>query len=388
MPNSRRTDFADGGSELASLPDRARPVVVPVLSLGEFARRTAIAVLITLLILTLAYLSWQGSHVLLQAFAGVLLAVFLTTLSSRVSNRFGISYRWSLMMVIVGLLALTVGLAWLLANRLSIQIAELSRQLPQSVEEIRNYMVQYEWGRLLLNEAPQAAGSLAGQNVWSRVPGLIFGVTEFFVSVIVILFVGIFGAAEPDLYKQGLLHLVPPAYRQRARDILEAINYNLRGWLVGQIVLMLLLWVTTTLGLWLLGIRYALTLGLIAGLFELVPYVGPWISAAPALLVALLMGPFYVVITALLYLFLHLLEGYVLVPLIQRRAVELPPALTLVSQVLLGDLFGILGLFVAAPLTAVVFVILKMLYVEDTLGDQQVDVPGEPEHEPRPARTV
>ena len=86
-----------------------------------------------------------------------------------------------------------------------------------------------------------------------------------------------------------------------------------------------------------------------------------------------------------LFLFLHVLEGYVLLPLVQRRSVHLPPALTPVMQVLFGELLGFLGLFVAAPLTVTVVVLLQMLYVEDTLDDQAVEVPGEPGKEAKPA---
>jgi predicted PurR-regulated permease PerM len=121
-----------------------------------------------------------------------------------------------------------------------------------------------------------------------------------------------------------------------------------------------------------------LTLALITGVLALIPYVGAWLAAVLAALVALLNGPQYPAYTLGLFLVLHLLEGYVLLPLIQRRAVHLPPALTLVAQALMGKMFGGLGLFVAAPLTVATMVLLKMLYVEDTLGDESVDVPGEP----------
>ena len=160
---------------------------------------------------------------------------------------------------------------------------------------------------------------------------------------------------------------------------MDAVAHNLRWWLVGQVFLMITMGVTTAAGLWLVGIPQALMLGLIAGILELVPYIGPWLSVVPAALIALLLGPWYLFMTLLLYLGLHILEGYVLLPLVQRRAVHLPPALTLVAQLLLGELQGVLGLFVAAPLTVVAVVTLKMLYVEDALGDRIGEVPGDPD---------
>ena len=208
---------------------------------------------------------------------------------------------------------------------------------------------------------------------------------HFLEASIIILIVGIFGAAEPRLYKEGFLHLVPPRTARAWGEALDAIGFNLRQWLVGQVLLMVIIGVTTAAGLALIGVPLALTLGIMAGVLEMIPYIGAWISAIPAVLIALLKGPEYMAYTLALYLFLHLLEGYVLLPLIQSRAVHLPPALTLVAQVL-GEMLGILGLFVAAPLTVAAMVLLKMLYVEDTLGDQAVNVPGEPGNEAKEAR--
>jgi len=377
MPDKDQSGLSRIVSPLAPPGDWQSESVPPDGKLSDFARRMVVGVLVSVLIVGIAYLIWSGIHILLEAFAGILFAIFLTTLSDGLSQRTGISYRWSLALALIGVLVVAVGIGWLLANRLATQIGELAQQLPQSLRQIHDYLSGYPWGRLLMEQVPRAASNLeVGQ--FSRVTGFISGVANFLVTVVVILFVGIFGAAEPDLYKAGILHLVPPLHRPRARQALDALAFNLRWWLVGQVVLMIMMWGTTTLGLWLLGIPLALTLGVIAGILELVPYVGPWLSAVPAALIALLIGPGHMLMTLGLYLALHILEGYVLVPLIQRRAVLLPPALTLVTQILLGDLLGLMGLFVAAPLTVTGVVLLKMLYVEDTLGDETIAVPGEP----------
>jgi predicted PurR-regulated permease PerM len=364
-----------------SLPLETEPPP-PRTALGEFARRTVIALLLAMLFFSLFYLGWRGLHVLLQAFAGVLFAVFLVALADGLHQRTRLSYGWSLALVLVTLFLITGGIAWLLANQLAIQVRQLSERLPESLEQIRMYLNEAAWGPLLLDHQPNALAQL-GQAFDIR--GFLTGVTGFLVGGLVILFVGIFGAAEPGLYKAGALHLVPPAHRRRANEALTALDFNLRWWLVGQAVLMVIVWLTTTAGLWLIGIPFALALGLIAGIFELVPYIGPWLSAVPAALIALTVGPTALVMTLGLYLLLHILEGYLLAPLIQRGAVHLPPALMLVAQILLGEVLGPIGLFVAAPATLCVIVLLKMLYVEDTLGDQSVDVPGEPGNEVRQA---
>jgi predicted PurR-regulated permease PerM len=340
-----------------------------------------VAVLIAILLLALAYLLWRGVHVLLQAFAGVLFAVFLSALAEGLRKWTRLPYGWALAIVLCALFLLAGGLGWFLANHLAQQARELSARLPQSLEQLREYLSERPWGRLVLDHAPDAREHLGRLGQFGDVGGMLSGVTSFLVTLLVILFVGIFGAAEPGLYRAGLLHLIPPAQRPRAEEALDALVFNLRWWIVGQVFLMFLMWVTTTAGLWLIGIPFALVLGLIAGLLELVPYVGPWISAVPAALIAMTVSPTHLVLVLALYLALHIVESYIVVPLVQRRAVHLPPAVTLVAQVLLGELLGIMGLFVAAPLTLCAVVLLKMLYVEDALGDHRVDVPGEPGNE-------
>jgi predicted PurR-regulated permease PerM len=343
-----------------------------------FARRVVVAVLITLSILAVAYLMWRGAHVLLQAFAGVLFAVFLTALTDLVRKYTKLTHGWSLGVVMLGLLLVVGGLGYLLGSVLSKQVGELIQTLPRSLEQIKSHLMQYPWGKYLVRNAPSATTGLAEVGGISQVTGFVSGVAGSLQALVVILIVGIFGAAEPQVYKAGLFHLVPPSHRPRLGEAVDAVEFNLRHWLVGQVQLMIILGITTAVGLRLIGIPLALTLGLLAGILELVPYIGAWIAAVPTVLIALLMGPRYVVYTLGLYLLLHILEGYVLFPLIQRRAVDLPPALALVAQALMGEMFGLLGLFVAAPLTVVAMVLLKMLYVEDTLGDEEVAVPGEP----------
>jgi predicted PurR-regulated permease PerM len=369
---------------LRRVPPLSPPPVEPSsrLTTAEFSRRSAIAILIAILLLGLTALLWTGIHYLLMAFAGLLFAVFLTALANWVTQHTHLAHGWSLTLVIVVLILIACGLGWLLESRLALQTQEMMKELPQSVERIQHWLDQYKWGQKVTQAGAEAAGNLTGG--FSTVMSVVGGVLNFIVAVIVIIFVGIFGAAEPRLYRAGFLHLIPAPHRPRTEEAIDAVIFNLRWWLLGQIFLMIVIGITSALGLWLMGIPLALTLGLIAGILEMIPYAGPWISAAPALLVALLISPWHVIGVAGLYLFLHLLEGYVLLPLVQRQTVLLPPAFTLIMQVLLGELLGFMGLFVAAPLTVAGVVILKMLYVEDTLGDENVDVPGEARNEQKP----
>lgn len=372
----------NGSARIPPLPPVGPPLAP--LTTVEFSRRCAIAVLVTILLIGLTALIWTGIHFLLMAFAGLLFAVFLSTLAGWLARFTPLSYGWSLTVVVLALIAIACGLGWLLESRLATQVREMMRELPQSIGRIQNWLDQYSWGQKVTEAGTAAANKIGTGGTVSTVLSVLGGVVNAVIGAVVIIFVGIFGAAEPRLYRAGVVHLVPARHRPRIEEAIDAVMFNLRWWLLGQICLMIVIGISTAVGLWIIGIPLALTLGVIAGFMEMIPYAGPWISAVPALLLALLISPWHVLGVGVLYLCLHLLEGYVLLPLVQRRAVLLPPALTLVMQVLLGEILGFMGLLVAAPLTVAGVILLKMLYVEDTLGDPNVNVPGETGSEQKP----
>jgi predicted PurR-regulated permease PerM len=190
-----------------------------------------------------------------------------------------------------------------------------------------------------------------------------------FGSFVVVLFLGIFLAWQPSAYKSGFVRLFPERRRKRIREVLNAVGYMLQRWLVGQMILMTIVGVLTWIGLHLLGVPFALPLALFAGFAEFVPYIGPIVGGVPAVLVALAEGPELAVWVAGLYVAIQSVESYLLTPLIQQRAVYLPPALLLFSQVILGVTAGPLGVIVATPLAAAGMVAVRKLYVEDVLGD-------------------
>jgi predicted PurR-regulated permease PerM len=201
----------------------------PRLPMSEFARRVVVAVLITLVILVVAYVMWRDVHVLAEAFAGVLFATFLAALSDWLSRQTRLSYRWSLV-VVVALFAIAGGLVYFLGSRLSAQVGELTQTLPRSFQRIRAYLEQHTWGKYLLENAPGAASGFVEAGSFSRLTGLISGVAGFVEAAIVILIVGIFGAAEPDLYKQGLFHLVPPRHRAPGKPSTPSPSTCATGW--------------------------------------------------------------------------------------------------------------------------------------------------------------
>jgi predicted PurR-regulated permease PerM len=191
------------------------------------------------------------------------------------------------------------------------------------------------------------------------------------VQVMVIFFVGLFLANAPGLYVNGLAKFFPPSKRRRITEILYQCGTMLQRWLLGRLVLMGTNGIVTTLGLWLLGVPLAITLGVISAILNFVPNFGPWLAAAPAVLIALMEGPFRALQVGLFYLAYQMFDGYVLTPLVESRTATVPSAAVLMSQVLFGVLFGALGVLVAVPLTAVILVLFREVHVKDVLRDPE-----------------
>ena len=187
---------------------------------------------------------------------------------------------------------------------------------------------------------------------------------------------GIYLAAQPELYRTGAIKLVPKRGRDLAAQALDASARALKLWLLGRMVSMAVVGVLTWLGLAIIGVPSRCALGLLAALLEFVPFIGPIISAVPALLLALADSPEKAIWTALLFLAIQQFEGNVLEPLVQQRAVDLPPALLLFALVAGGLIFGIVGVILAAPFTVVVYVMVKRLYVQEALHTP-TPMPGE-----------
>lgn len=335
-----------------------------------FAGRVLAAVGITATVALLLLLLWYAVDVLLLAFAGILLAIFLRALSVWLSGRTPLSGGWSLAVVILALVSVLGAGAWLLAPDVAEQVDQLSESVPRSAQQLGQRIERYAWGRQLLAQVPTTGELLSDKsNVLARVTGVFSTTFGLIAGVVIVLFVGLYLAADPQLYAGGLVRLVPANKRGRAREVLSEVGQTLRWWLLGQIVAMTIVGALSALGLWLLGVPLALTLGLLAALLTFIPNIGPVIAVVPAALLALTQSPTRALYVLLLYLAIQTVESYLITPLMQQRTVRLPPALTIIAQVILGVMLGALGLLLATPLTAAALVLVKKLYVEDTLGD-------------------
>lgn len=316
---------------------------------------------------------WVAADIFLLTFVGLLLAVFLRALAGRVSRRLPLSKGKALAVVLVGL-ALLLGLAaWLVAPALVRQVAQLAETLPDALGKVQQRLTRTDLGQQLLDQLPSLEALSSG--LLQRAPGAFTMALSAGAYLLFVVFASLFFAVNPGLYKSGVVSLVPPRRRNRARDVIGAVVAALRAWLVGRVVAMVIVGIVTGVGLWLIGVPLALGLGFLAGLLEFIPYVGPTLAAAPAVLLAFTQAPEMGLYALLLYVAIQQFEGDLLTPVIQERTVDLPPVLTLVATFVMGLLFGFLGLLVATPLAAVGLVLVRMLYREDVLGDT-VTLPG------------
>jgi predicted PurR-regulated permease PerM len=186
---------------------------------------------------------------------------------------------------------------------------------------------------------------------------------------VIVLLVALYLAADPSPYVNGAVRLFPLKHRGRAREVLVSVGEVLFQWLQGQLVSMTVVGLVIALGLWLLGVPLAGTLGVIAGLFEFVPNIGPILSGVPAVLLAITVSPTHIVYVLVLYVAVQTFEGYFLTPMVMKRAVDLPPALTILAQ-LVGTLTaGWLGLLLATPVLAAIVTVVQKVYLENVIGE-------------------
>jgi predicted PurR-regulated permease PerM len=308
--------------------------------------------------------------VLLLFFISVLIALFLRTLSNWLGERTPLSPKVALALVVIGIIALLVTGVLLLAPSFAEQLQQLLNQIPDTIEQIERMVGRSDAAQQILDQTPPLAEILPSpSNFINELTAFFSSTIDALATVLIVVFVGIYLAIEPDVYVNGFLQLIPSARRERIHDTLKQMAHTLRAWLLSRGVAMLVIGTFATIGLSIIGIPLALALGVIAGLFELIPNIGPILGTIPAVLVALPMGTETTLYVLLLYFIMQQIETYFITPLVERRAVRLPPALTVAMQVLLGVMIGPLGVVLAAPLTAIGIVAVKMLYVEDVLHE-------------------
>jgi predicted PurR-regulated permease PerM len=326
-------------------------------------------VLVAIALVALALLLWKIAPVLILFFAGVVFATAIYAGSRPLVRYAHLPSTLAVAAVfLLTILLLAVG-SWLFGKQLATQAQELVDAVTQAWSKVREYLEGTSWGATALDSVQGAAD---GKTV-SRVAKGTVTVFGAFTDLILVLFLSMYLAVNPASYRNGFLLLLPPAHREHVGAALDEAGIALRKWLIGQLGAMVMVGVLTGLGLWIVGVPLAIPLGILSGLLDFVPVIGPFAGAVPGILIAFAQGPQVALYAAAVYVTVQFLEGHLVLPLAQKWAVSLPPALGLLSIVGFGLVFGLLGVLFAIPLTVVTIVLVQELYVAP-MGDTDMPI--------------
>lgn len=299
-------------------------------------------------------------NVLLLALSGSLIAVYFHGLGDIIERKTRLSHRFAMIISIAGSLILIGVLFWFMGTKIQNQVAALTNTLPHTISTAKAKLSQTAIGQKVLE-------NFSGNNSKKLTDtATAFFSTSFGVlgDLYIILLLGIFFTANPSMYKDGILLVVPKDKKQTGKDIIDRISISLKGWLKGMLISMLLITILITASLSIMGIPVALILGLITGILELVPNIGSLAAMIPGVLLALTMGTNIAIIVAIIYIVSQTIVANIVTPLIQKKIINLPPALTLISQLIMGTLSGALGIILAVPLLAMLIILVDELYVK------------------------
>lgn len=341
---------------------------------SKLVGKVAVATVAVLAIIAVGWLAITLTRFLMLVFAAIVFASIFDAMADHVVRYTRMKRPYALAAAIVVLLALFAGIFTLFGSQLAQQFDTITESIPPALSALDTLLRQLGFDsslRDLLQQGSSDVSKILSQaGNYALAAGS--GIADF-----VLVFVGaIFIASDPGVYRRGLLLLLP----RRAEPVVDAAmddaSRGLRGWMLGQAVSSLLVAALTFAGLALLGVPAAGGLGLIAGLLDVIPMIGPIISGVPAVLLAFTVSPMTAVWTVVLFLAVQQLQGNFLQPMIQKQAVNVPPAVLLFAVVGFGILFGMLGVLLAAPLTVVSFVLVQRIYVRTLLG-KKIEIAGE-----------
>lgn len=334
------------------------------LSEAVFVRR----VLIFVGIVAFAAGLYVLSDILLLIFGSVLFAVVLRAIARPIRKGTAMSERLALLAAGIGVVAVLGVTGYLFGSQISAQLATVIESLPAAAERFSETLSFSSVSELV-------KGSSIGELVMNAFS---WGTTLFgaVATLVVVIVAGIYIAISPDTYRNGLVLLIPRRYKEQVASTLDDAGEALRLWLGGQLLAMIMVGILIAIGLALIGVPSALALGLIAGITEFVPILGPVIGAIPALLLASTQDWNMVAWTLALFVVVQQVESNLIMPLVAGRAVAVPPAVGLFAVVAIGVLFGPLGLLLGYPLAIVIDVAVRRLYVREALGEE-VEIAGE-----------
>lgn len=308
---------------------------------------------------------WLFADEILLTFFAVLIACGLRGTAGAVGRWLKLPLGAAAALLCLLLLLLLAGVGAVLGPRVAGQVSALGQALRTQWGDLKSLLAQSSFGRFLLAQLPSGGAHVPAMHVADATLGGIG-------TAVVVLATALYLAGSPGIYMRGVAHLFPPGRRARVTATFVEAGRTLRLWLLGQLVAMLTVGVLATTGLFLVGVPLPFALGLISGLMTFVPYFGAIAAAVPAVLLGMSKGPEIAAWTLGVFTLCHLVEGYVVSPLVQRRMVEVPPALTVLALTFAAAAFGPLGIVLGTPLAAVGLVFVRRLYVNDVLDDRTV----------------
>ena len=325
----------------------------------------AVAVVVALTIRVLP----QLANVALVLFTGVLFAIVVHGLASWIAARTPIPRRLAALAtfaLVLGALGLA---AWWSGPRLGDQLARLVERIPRIIEEVTADIGQTEWGDLLLSRLESTTEAMNdGRRTIGGITRVVTTVTGAATSALVILFVAVYLAFDPGSYRKAVLDLMPSeTARDRLDELLHELARTLRLWMKARLFSMVVVGVLTGIALTVAGIPLAFALALIAGVLAFIPFIGPILSSIPAIVIGLGDSVQTALVVAAIYSGIQLVESYLIDPVVEKRLISLPPALVIAAQVIMGALFGLIGVFLATPLAVVGVVLVQQLYLRDKL---------------------
>ncbi|MEZ5817692.1 MAG: AI-2E family transporter [Hyphomicrobiaceae bacterium] len=306
------------------------------------------------------FLVWHLRYFLLMAFAAVILALLLQLLASRIERLTGLGSRASFSFAILIVLVVIGMTTWRFGTMLAGQLSELASQVEGGAQSLEVLLHENGLGGLGSNLAAEGSSLLSGSVENFASTGIAFAE-----SALVVIVSAAYLSAEPFLYRRGLARVLHPLLGSRVDRHIGTVGRALQLWLLAQLILMLLVAVLTLIAAWMIGLPNPLALALIAGIAEAVPYIGPFLSAVPALLIAITKGFLPAFWTAIAYVVIHILEGYLAAPLVDLYFITIPPAIVLGGIVVSDLVFGTAGIFLAAPMTVAAFMAARSLYGDE-----------------------
>lgn len=324
------------------------------------------SVLIVLVIVGLSWLMIELNRFLLLVFAAIVLGAVFDAITSLICRWSGINRSFGLTLAIVSFLSVFISAFVLFGTQLANEFDTIRRTVPAAIEGLRGFLDRYGMGERVSELAELGSNDIS--QLFSQAGGYALAASSGIADFVLVVVGAIFMAANPDVYRRGFLLLIPTNVEAVAGLALDDAGKGLRGWMMGQAISSLLVAALTWVGLALLGVPAAGGLGIIAGLLDVIPMIGPIIAGIPAVLLAFTVSPLTAMWTVLLFLGIQQLQGNFLQPMIQKHAVDIPPAVLLFAVLAFGLLFGFLGVLLAAPLTLVCFVLVRRIYVKAILG--------------------